>query len=177
MADQPGDHSRRIAALDELQKEGKGVRAHPSALRLYIRDNYPSLVAARDRGVSWQQIAEVMAAAGVRAPDGSPLTWRRLAVLFHAERYDKDPKRKRKAARRRATRREAGVSTSALPDAPSAPPPVPPSPPVAAGDPDLARRLSGIRTLTPPPPRDLGAGWRGGPRTPKEKQDDGDGEN
>src|SRR5215211_4115057 len=50
MVEQPADQTRRLAALDQLEKESRGVRADPSSLRLYIRDNFASLVAARRRG-------------------------------------------------------------------------------------------------------------------------------
>ena len=124
MGEQPADQTRRLAALDQLEKESRGVRADPSSLRLYIRDNFASVAAARRRGVSWPQIAGVLADAGVRAPDGSPLTWRKVAVLFHTERYERDPKRKRRAKRPKA---------AAPPAAPASPPPQPtvPRPPQA----------------------------------------------
>lgn len=189
MVEQPSDSARRLAALDALQKaEGKPVRGAPSSLRLHIRDNLASLVAARGRGVSWQQITDVMTAAGVRAPGGGRLTWRKVAVLFHAEQREKDPKRKRRAlaAKREKRAKAPPVSMPALPQpAVAVAPPAPPSPqpeqpqaagaPFATGDPALDRALNIPRGLTPLPPRDLEAGWRGVTKPTERKADDENG--
>ena len=107
MPDAEGKQSRRLAALDALRGEGKGVRADASSLRLYVRDNFASLLSARKRDVSWQQITDVMAAAGVRSPDGSDLTWRKVAIFFHTERNQKEKDRQRKAERADAKPRRA----------------------------------------------------------------------
>ena len=176
MSDQPGGQSRRLTALDGLQKEGKGTRTDPSALRLHIRDNFPSVLAARARGVSWQQITEVMAAAGVRASDGSDLTWRKVATLFHTERYERNPKPKRRAARKRST-----PAAAAVPSSPPPPPePSPEHPPTAAvpfstGDAALDRALNSVRKLTPLPP--MGTMDTQGRRSPKPRKEQDDGEN
>ena len=174
MPDQPGVQSRRLAALDALQKQGKGVKADPSALRLYIRDNFASMLAARERGVSWQQIADVMVDAGVRAPDGSDLTWRKVAVLFHAERQGKGRKKTRTMARKPAPPPPTGPPSPSPPRPPEPPEPKAAGAPFSTGDPALDRALNSVRTLTPLPARDLVDGWRGRTKPTKESKDDGE---
>lgn len=121
----PDPSPRRLPALDGLQRRPRAARADTSDLRLYIRDNFASMLAARGRGASWQQITEVMAAAGVRAPDGSDLQWRKVAISFHMERYERD-KRKRRTPRPKVRR---GAAPSPVRPEALGPPPVTPTRP------------------------------------------------
>ena len=98
MPDQSDQKARRIPELEALQPEDGGARGEVSSARLHVRENFDALVAARGRGVSWQQIVTTMNAAGVRSPDGSELDWRQVASLFHAERYARGGRRKRRLA-------------------------------------------------------------------------------
>lgn len=121
------DDGRRIPALEALEPAD---RADASEARRHIRANFDAMTAARDRGVSWQQITDTMTAAGVRAENGDPLDWRQLKSLFHTERYARGGKRKRRAVKPKALRAEA---LSPEPPAPAGP--EPPSPPAAADTP------------------------------------------
>lgn len=82
--------------LGALTPHANRGAAEPSAARLYIREHFETLSAARDRGISWPQIAGVLAQAGVFAADGSALEWRTVSSLFHAERYARGERRKRR---------------------------------------------------------------------------------
>jgi hypothetical protein len=69
--------------------------AEPSEARQYLRDNFDTISAARDRGLTWPQITQaIVERSGVRAADGSELGWRTFKSLFHAERYSRGVKRK-----------------------------------------------------------------------------------
>ena len=125
------DDSRRIPALEALEPAD---RADASEARRYIRANFDAMTAARGRGVSWQQITDTMTAAGVRAENGDPLTWRQLKSLFHTERYARGGKRTRRTAKPKAPR--AGQPAPApRPEPPAPAAPEPPSPPSAADAP------------------------------------------
>jgi hypothetical protein len=74
--------------------------AEPSDARQYLRDNFDTISAARDRGLTWPQITRaIVESSGVRAADGSALEWRVLKSLFHAERYSRGVKRKHRPKR------------------------------------------------------------------------------
>ena len=111
------DDGRRIPALDALEPAD---RADASEARRYVRANFDAMTAARGRGVSWQQITDTMTAAGARAENGDPLTWRQLKSLFHTERYARGGKRKRRSAKPKARRPEAPAPAPELAGAPSA---------------------------------------------------------
>ena len=83
--------------LSALTPHANRGAAEPSAARLYIREHFEALSAARDRGISWPQIAGVLAQARVFAADGSVLEWRTISSLFHAERYARGERRKRRS--------------------------------------------------------------------------------
>jgi hypothetical protein len=70
--------------------------AEPSAARLYVRNHFATLSAARTRGITWPQIAYALAKAGVTATDGTQLEWRTVSSLFHSERYARGESRKRR---------------------------------------------------------------------------------
>jgi hypothetical protein len=89
--------------LGAIQPHTNRGAAEPSEARLYIREHFNTLVAARGRGISWPQIADVLAQAGLTAADGSRLEWRTVNSLFHAERYSRGEKRKRRPKKSTAT--------------------------------------------------------------------------
>lgn len=82
------------AKLASIIPAGRGVLA--SDIRLRISEKFAEIEAARDRGVSWQQIADLMAADGVRGLDGKAPTQSTVRALFHAERYARGGKRKKR---------------------------------------------------------------------------------
>lgn len=158
------DDSRRIPALAALEPAD---RADASEARRYIRANFDAMTAARGRGVSWGQITDAMTAAGVRAENGDPLTWRQLKSLFHTERYARGGKRKRRAAMPKAPRAEQ-PAPAPEPQAPAAPEPA--SPPAVADTPanpwaELDRRSA--ETKRRRDERAAGAEWN--PYATKEK--------
>jgi hypothetical protein len=111
----PNDAGLRLPALDELQPED---RAEASEARRYIRANFDAMTAARDRGVSWHQITDTMAAAGVGGANAEPLGWRQLKSLYHTERYARGGKRKR-----RKVQPKAKAATPVSPTRPEVPEP------------------------------------------------------
>ena len=121
------------ARLAVLQPKRTAAGAEPSAMRLRIRETFPDLVAARERGVTWQQITEAMAEVGIRGYDDAPLDWRRVKTLFHAERYARGERRvKRRAPAAGARRGRAGEAKQA--PMPASPPQQPPGPPTPAAE-------------------------------------------
>lgn len=94
--------------------------AQPSAARLYIREHFETLSAARARGITWPQIADVLAKASVTADDGTPLEWRTVSSLFHSERYARGERRKRRTKKTTGARplTRATVSTPQTPAIP-----------------------------------------------------------
>jgi hypothetical protein len=82
--------------LEGLTPQANRGAAEPSAARLYIREHFETLLAARGRGITWPQIADVLAKAGVAADDGARLEWRTVSGLFHSERYARGERRKRR---------------------------------------------------------------------------------
>ena len=161
------DAGLRVPALDDLQPE---ERAEASQARRYIRVNFDAVTAARERGVSWQQITGAMAAVGVLGMNNEPLGWRQLKSLFHTERYARGGKRKRRKAQPRAVQTAAPPAAAAPEPARPAPvtarsvpqeaPPVPEPPALPVADPEVARRLNNLRTIEEVPPMALPAGWR-----------------
>ena len=67
-----------------------------SAVRRKIRNTFETIAAARDRGVTWAQITEVLAADGARTSDGTVPTQHEVRALYHLERYSQGGKRKRR---------------------------------------------------------------------------------
>jgi hypothetical protein len=102
--------------LGAIEPHANRGAAAPSEARLYIRGNFDAIATARDRGVAWPQIAGALEQAGVTAADGSPLEWRTVAGLFHAERYSRGgqkQRRKPKPAQPLAQAREGTRTTPA----------------------------------------------------------------
>jgi hypothetical protein len=87
----------KLAAIFEaMEPRSERASTVPSETRAYIRANFDTIQAARQRGLTWPQITAVLTESGVKAPDGSPLQWRVLKSLFHAERYVIGGKRQRR---------------------------------------------------------------------------------
>lgn len=137
---------------DQLQPRPGAAKAEPSEPRLHIREHFDAMASARGRGVSWQQIAAAMAAAGVRGAGAAELGWRQVKSLFHAERYARGEKRKRrkpapkppKAGTPAPAERAAKASRPA--PAPAASVSSAPAPPAAAHPGDAAH-AEGLRAL------------------------------
>ncbi|GAA0574570.1 hypothetical protein GCM10009416_11590 [Craurococcus roseus] len=159
--------------LEELAPAPKGQ--DPSAARTHIRNNFEHITAARKRGVIWRQIADLMDAEGIKAADGSPLSPAETRALYHAERYTRGARRRRRPVQPKVAQAEpvspapepatadhsGSVVSSQVAQKPSEPAPEPPEAPASvAADPDLARVLGGIRELPTVPPPNFRAGWR-----------------
>lgn len=165
---------------DQLQPRPGAAKAEPSEPRLHIREHFDAITAARGRGVSWRQIAAAMAAAGVRGAGAAELGWRQVKSLYHAERYARGEKRKRrkptpkppKAETPAPARRAAeGSRPAAVPTAPASAPA-----PTAAAHPGDAAHAESLRALLArrrpdlrePAPINLGPG----DRRPRQETDD-----
>lgn len=121
--------------LGALKPDPSPARTEPSEVRRHVRENFDAITAARGRGVAWQAIAQTMGEAGIRAADGAEVGWRALKSLFHAERYARGGKPKRRPARK-------AVDVA---------PPPPPSPTVKAELSPVAQIPVGPPPPTPPP--------------------------
>lgn len=118
------------ARLAEMEPAGR--RQEPSAARARIQETFDDLTAARKRGVAWQQIAALMTADGIKAADGEPLTPDEVKALYHAERYARGERRKRRpesraseAPKGRPRRAAPTVEAEPLAAEPPAPAPLP----------------------------------------------------
>lgn len=153
------DRLRDALAAVPAGAAGRG----PSELREQVRAVFERLTADRKRGASWDGLAAAFAALGVATAAGKPPTGADLRNAYHAERYARGGKRrKRRSKRGPAARETPAEETRAEAPAPASAPPVAaaPQPSPAVADPELARRLGAVRTLTDVPPADFGAGWR-----------------
>ncbi len=114
------DQSNSLAdQLRALHPHSERGAAEPSEARKYVRDHFDVIAAARERQLTWPQITQVLVDNGVKAADGAELEWRTLKSLFHAERYVKGGRRKRRPKK---------VSAQPVTQAPiSAPPPFDPT--------------------------------------------------
>jgi hypothetical protein len=101
-----------------------------SAVRQRIRATFDSISSARDIGVTWQQIADLMVADGVLTADGTSPTANELRALYHLEKYARGGKRKRRPSIsiRRAQKAETAPQVSPAQTAPSPAGSIPPSP-------------------------------------------------
>jgi hypothetical protein len=97
-------------ALQALEPHSARV-SEPSETRAYVRANFDTILAARERGVTWAQITKVLTDIGVKAPDGSPLQWRVLKSLYHAERYAMGGRPKRRKRKPPLPRQPAPTQT------------------------------------------------------------------
>ncbi len=68
----------------------------PSPARVRIRETYDDITAARARGVSWQQIADLMTRDGIMGTDGKPMTATKVNSLYAAEKATRGERRKRR---------------------------------------------------------------------------------
>jgi hypothetical protein len=127
-ADDDDGFRARLADLEPAPR-----RQAPSAARIRIRGAFEAITAARGRGVSWQQVAELMTADGVRAADGAPLTAGEVKALYHVEKYARGGTRRRRpglvpdpeAPRFRRRRTRASQQEGPEPSSPPASAPAP----------------------------------------------------
>lgn len=116
MKDDERDLAARLAGLTPASRPRDA-----SAVRKAIRRTFDAITQARGRGVTWQQIAETLAADVVQASDSTVPTEHEVRTLFHAERYARGGKRQR----RRKGEAPAVTPPSPRPaKAPPAPPPL-----------------------------------------------------
>lgn len=102
----------------------------PSPARTRIRETFDDITRARNRRVTWSEVAGLLEAEGTRAADGSVLTPDEVKALYHAEKYLRASKKKRRPAKPEPAPRSA-PATPARPEVPD-PPPVTPTRPEAA---------------------------------------------
>lgn len=112
------------ARLAEVEPAGR--RQEPSAARALIQATFEDLTAARKRGVAWQQVAALMAADGIKAADGEPLTADEVRALYHAERYARGERRKRPTDAPKPRPRRVAPIVEVAPEVAAGPPPAPP---------------------------------------------------
>jgi hypothetical protein len=174
----PLDRLRARLAAAEPTHRGQ----EPSAARVRIREAFEDIAAARDRGLSWQQVTDALAAEGMRAADGGALTWRKVKALFHVERYARGGKRKRQpglvpdpdAPRFRRRRAAHSGAAEAVPAAAPKTEAAPPNALPAEGGETQAQELRALLArrrpaLRDPSPVTLGPADR---RPNKESEDD-----
>lgn len=170
---------------EQLQRPAAAgaTTAEVSEPRRHIREHYAAITAARGRHVTWPQITATMTELGIRASDGSVLGWRLVKSFYHAERYARGGKPKRRKPRAAAaphvaapapapepTTTEAPATTSRRQDVlepgPADPAPAAPAPEAADLRALLARRRP---ALSEPKPVTLGPADR---RPHQERDDD-----
>lgn len=145
--------------LGALKPDHGPARTEPSEVRRHVRENFDAILAARARGVAWQAIAQTMGEAGIRAGDGSELGWRALKSIFHAERYARGSKPKRRPTRKAAEpvsrgRQPATASADVPPTAAASPVQAPPpAPPPPDDDREEAERAARLRAVLARPAR------------------------
>jgi hypothetical protein len=120
----------RLAAIVPTPRTGLDA----SQARQHIRADFDAITDARKREVTWQQIAQAIAEVGIRAEDGSKLEWRAVMGLYHAERYLRGGRPKRRA------RKPPESAPSASAPAPSTPAPAALSKPVTQTAPAAPRK-------------------------------------
>lgn len=127
---------------------GSAPRYEQSAARVRVREAFDTIKATKARGITWQAIADLMNADGLRATDGSELTAGHVASLYTAE------KNARGGRRRRRTKKPAAQSQAA--PQPTREPIDPPDQPqlqtVARAAASSRFKFSGPVTLTKAPP-------------------------
>ena len=107
----------KLAAMFEaMEPRSERASTVPSETRAYIRANFDTIQAARQRGLTWPQITAVLIESDVKAPDGSPLQWRVLKSLFHAERYVIGGKRQRRKPVKPPPKQQSPISTLQPPE-------------------------------------------------------------
>jgi hypothetical protein len=73
-----------------------------SAARLRIRETFDDITTVRARGVTWQQIADLMTADGILATNGEPLTAAKVNALYAIEKAARGGRRRRRTKARPA---------------------------------------------------------------------------
>lgn len=153
---------------EALARVAKGKTGRePSPLRIHVAAVFDRLEADRERGATWDGLAEPFAALGILTAEGKAPTGSDLKNAFHAERYSRLPKRPR-ASKPKAAASPAPPAPATAPAAleparlaPAPAPGAPQEPPaVPVADPELARRLNSLRTIEEVPAMALPAGWR-----------------
>jgi hypothetical protein len=91
-------------------------RHEQSPARARIREAYTDITAARARGVSWQQIADLMTREGITGTDGKPITAAKVNSLYAAEKATRGERRKPRAKKTTA-RAPVGASPPIQPAA------------------------------------------------------------
>lgn len=74
-----------------------GQKQPHSPARARIHSAFDEIAEAKTRGVTWQQITDLLTADGIRTLEGEPLTADLVRALFHTERYARGLRRKRKS--------------------------------------------------------------------------------
>ena len=116
--------SDRLKAL--AQKRPRGA-TEPSAGRRHVVAHFEAIAEARSRRVTWQQIAEALAEGGVRDDEGGEIGWLSLKNLYHAERYARGERRKRRSKKPKPAAQATPARTGS---------PAPAAPVDASGDED-----------------------------------------
>lgn len=90
-----------VNPYEQLQRPAAAgaTTAEVSEPRRHIREHFDAITAARGRLVTWPQITATMTGLGIRASDGSVLDWRLVKSFYHAERYARGGKPKRRKPR------------------------------------------------------------------------------
>ena len=123
--------------LQRLASAGAST-AVASETRRHIREHFDAITAARGRQVTWPQITATMTGLGIRASDGSVLDWRLVKSFYHAERYARGGKPKRRKPKTAA--------------APLVAPPAPAPEPTTTGAPATTSRWQGVSEPGPADP-------------------------
>lgn len=103
---------------DLTQNRSRGA-TEPSAGRRHVVAHFDAITEARSRRVTWQQIAKALAESGIRDEDGSEIGWSSLKNLYHAERYARSERRKRRSKKPKVAAQATSFRTGA--PAPAAP--------------------------------------------------------
>ena len=157
----------------------------PSPLRIYMREHFETLMGIKTaRGLSWSQMAAILAERGLAKANGSALDGNVVAVMAAHIRMERGPKPVPKRKGRARRRRETPVEPSApplhrppepVPGAAEPQGPLPEAAPFSTGDPALDRALNSVRKLTPLPPMGkMDTQGRRSLKPTQEKQDDGE---
>ena len=85
------DFSAKLASIIPA-----GANKIASDVWLRISESFAEIEAARERGVSWQQIVDLMVADGLRTLDGKKPTQSVVRAPYHKERYSLGGKRKKR---------------------------------------------------------------------------------
>ena len=142
--------------LAEIAPASRGQ--DPSAARTRIRETFDDITRARNRRVTWSQIAALLEAEGTRAADGSVLTPDEVKALYHAEKYLQASRTKRRPTKAKVAR--SAPPSPARPEVPD-PPPVTPTrpevvPPAPSPEPEPAAGADKLRAALARKRQDIG---------------------